>query len=292
MVVLGAASPALGSYRELSQELLDGPSVINYGAEPILFQESERFIVQGEKRAGGGCRFVYENELDLGAPEIVTLEVAFDPGSCRTLVQRGTLAPDSPQPVQALQDGVARDTEEARASASDRDGFSPASTQHPRRRAFSWTWYDEPARWVRNCDVEDPCPPLPPVNTVYNATTWTPGGDCTLAPGTTAIMEYDINWLIITGWIMIHNQWTNSGSVIECNEADLSRTRSTFRNDLFCNAVLPIPAIPHVPTHTFYDPNEVRGTKNGSATYRHVADKAGGCSFLLRVGMKDGVVAP
>lgn len=61
---------------------------------------------------------------------------------------------------------------------------------------YLWSWYDEPARWAANCDVEEGyfegCY-LPPVNFVRNTVEWTPDPSCTIAPGSTAWLGSEIS---------------------------------------------------------------------------------------------------
>src|SRR6266540_1573401 len=81
---------------------LQGPNVIDYenlrynGEYLYLrptFVKSERLIRQGTPRADGGCTFVRSVRVTATDPGPLTeLELAYDPATCRSLVEIGQLA--------------------------------------------------------------------------------------------------------------------------------------------------------------------------------------------------------
>jgi hypothetical protein len=76
------------------EAMLEGPNVLNYG-QPYELRASERFIVQGKRLPGGGCEFARSSvmrSVSPSTPEVAEIEVAFDPDTCRSLLERGTWA--------------------------------------------------------------------------------------------------------------------------------------------------------------------------------------------------------
>jgi hypothetical protein len=76
---------------------LEGPNVVRY--EPPLYQrvefeESYRIIRQGERRPDGSCTFERSTTLRPTDPPrkqvVIEVELAFDPDTCRSLVEIGT----------------------------------------------------------------------------------------------------------------------------------------------------------------------------------------------------------
>lgn len=159
-----------------------------------------------------------------------------------------------------------------------------------RHVAWSHSWYDDPPRWLRNCDVDDPCF-VPPVNTVYNSVEWVPDGSCALKAGETGHSSYRLTWLAETGWEMTHHNWDHSPSVVYCPSNIRSKSFATFENVPFCVfASTPIPIhVPLDPVWTDYSPNGVAGQADGSATHVSSLTKGGAwCSAMLQAGDKKG----
>lgn len=106
-----------------------------------------------------------------------------------------------------------------------------APTALTRHHAYKWAWYDEPARWLFGCDVEeqfsDVCV-LPPVNTVRTDIEWTPDGTCSVAPGTTAEADHRITMYEGTRWTVVTDEpETNPASspgVVPCGEEVITST--------------------------------------------------------------------
>lgn len=214
---------------------LEGPDVITYGLAPYELEDSTRIIRQGERTPNGGCAFSGERSLAPGE-SITEIEIAYDPSTCRSLFEVGVLVGGA----EGLDDSEDSDsaTETASTSAESDGLFAVAALG--RFAAYQWSWFDEPARWIQGCDVEDPCPPLPPVNTVRNGIEWSPDGACAVAPGTIGTMDFRITWLVLTGWQVVVNDWTHSPDPIPCEDDIFSQNVNQFRNNAFCAFFKPI----------------------------------------------------
>lgn len=280
--VVLVSSPASGGplgslIGNVVQPVLQGPGVIVYGLAPYDFEDSHRDLYSGKQLPGGGCEFPGRiQELQTGE-SLTEIEVAYDPNRCLSLVESGTLE---------------REPEFLRTPDPEVNGLFAAPTALTRHQAYKWAWYDEPARWLLGCDVEeqfsDVCV-LPPVNTVRTDIEWTPDGTCSVAPGTTAEADHTITMYEGTRWTVVTDKpETNPASspgVVPCGEEVISRSVNRFRNAFFCRTISL--GINPTPTETFYNPVEVRGDKDGTA---HVPvpphSKSGGCSSFLRFGHK------
>lgn len=278
VVIASVGAMTTGTAGAAERVTLSGPEVVDYGLAGYEFEDSTRHIVEGTPDSGG-CRFTGEGTLQPGE-SVTQVEIAYDPATCRSLVERGTLVGDGPP------EGSVRDGAQARSEAggAPTDGLSAQSVLG-RFRAYQWSWYDEPARWVQGCDVEDSCGPLPPVNTVKNSVEWVPDGSCAVAPGYTGWNEYEITWLTLTGWEVKRNDWNHAPDPIPCEQDIYSENYNHFQNRAFCTAVGGVlGAI--FETNTYYEPNHVHGDRNGVAYYRWSARKSGLCSALLRFNQK------
>jgi hypothetical protein len=276
--VSGPPQAAAATQPGVEEVFLEGPEVVYYGIAPYELAESTQLIRQGERSADGGCLFISETTLRPNESR-TEIEVAFDPATCRSLVEVGTLVSGDDflthnwagQEKTLASDGTL---------SSSPPELLTAAALRPRQFASEWSWYDEPARWAASCDVEetagDGCL-LPPVNSVYNGIEWQPDGVCAVAPGTIGRVDYEIRWLSGTGWNVIRDDWTHSPDPIPCEQDIFSRNINQFQNTEFCFTT----------TNTWYEPNEVRGDKNGNATFQRVARKGGFCSSLLRFGHKE-----
>lgn len=262
----------------IEEVALEGPGVVYYGLGPYELAQSTQLIRQGKRMADGGCLFVSETTLRPNEAR-TEIEVAFDPATCRSLVEIGTLVSgnDFLENNWAGQEEASASEETTSSLPSD---LLATAALRPRQFASEWSWYDEPARWAVSCDVEetvrDGCV-LPPVNSVYNSIEWQPDGVCAVAPGTLSRADSEIRWLDRTGWNVIRNDWTRSSDPVPCEQDVFSRNVNQFQNTRFCFST----------TNTWYEPNEVRGDKNGNATFQRVARKGGFCSSLLRFGHKE-----
>lgn len=175
-----------------------------------------------------------------------------------------------------------------RPTSEDAEG-SRVRAAAPRKRAYTWAWYDEPARWVAEQDVEDEGV-LPPVNWVRTDVTWEPDGTCAVAAGAygaTDLYDYHFSG---SGWSRVSRDWQHSlqgGTTSVCPGPIHSRGFLHYRNVPFCLGLgaLPfVPPDPRGPTNTYYEPTAVEGYKDGTARYYWQATrKAGGCQELLRM---------
>jgi hypothetical protein len=280
LAVLLAASGAGGAAAN-EPLTLEGDEVITYGLEPYELENSTRIIRQGERMPDGSCAFSAERSLQPGE-SIAEIEIAYDPATCRSLYEVGILVGGD----QGLDGGADSDSATEGATTNPGSaGLSSAAAPIGTFAAFQWSWFDEPARWVRGCDVEDPCPPLPPVNTVRNGIEWSPDGTCAVAPGTIGWMDFRITWLVLTGWQVIRNDWAHSPDPIPCDQDIFSQNVNHFQNRAFCAALLGPPFL-LFPTNTYYDINKVRGDENGTAFFSWQWRKDGPCSALLRFNQK------
>lgn len=155
---------------------------------------------------------------------------------------------------------------------------SPTALQAAGRRlAYSETWFHDPVPFFQFR-----------VNGVRNEVEWTPGGSCTMAPGTIGWMRYRLDWLALTGWYLESHRWDNSGDIVDCGESILSRSTAHFQNDAFCTDPGPPPFVQS--THTWYEPNAVEGFGDGSARVTWSVRKEGVCSVLINAAHTEGNV--
>ena len=281
LVALGALGVPAG--HATSRIDLTGPNVVRYGSSTVV--AGTREIVAGSRTSTGGCAFTRATSLRPGESASV-VELAYDPDTCRSLV---AVAQDDALPAPA--DGT-EGTTSAEATAGSAAGAPEtvsALAAFGRFRAYEWSWFDEPVRWLQGCDVEDPCPPLPPVNTVKNTIEWTPDGSCAVAPGTTGRAESATTWFTTTGWESLRNDFTHSPDPIPCHIDMYSNNVNHFQNQEFCavvggvfggilGGILGFVA----ETDTYYEPNRVRGDENATAFFTVSWRKDGLCNSLLQ----------
>jgi hypothetical protein len=271
---------------------LEGPNVIQYGTEDYTFASSTDYIRQGTRAGEHGCEFVLEGVIQPEAPDITEIEVAYDPDTCRALVRSGVASSGSPGTPSST------DVQDSTATAASADGtastgdFGVAAVG--RQQRYAWSWYDEPARWAFNCDVEDGVAQgclLPPVNWVKNTIEWAADPSCTIAAGTLAWFSSQTSRLTATGWTMPRNIWSINPGPIACTEQLYNVNDNHFQNRVFCQAIVdflsPFP-IPVLPTNTYYSPNELRVNNDDTTSYRQVLRKDGGCQSFLRAGNRRG----
>jgi hypothetical protein len=72
---------------------LEGPNVVHYG-QPYELGGAERFVIEGERLPDGGCEFTRSSII--GDTDVAEIEVAHDPDTCRSVVERGTWADTNP----------------------------------------------------------------------------------------------------------------------------------------------------------------------------------------------------
>lgn len=256
---------------------LAGPNVIDYEGEAAngtgayvmpRFASSERVVIQGEGTEQGGCVFKSTSRLSPGERR-TSVELAYDPDTCRSLYEIGTLAAGERLPgVPAEARGTKQELVGRAASPSSKGRSAPLSIEGvgDRHRAYSESWFQDPVG-IR-------------VNSLKDEIEWTPGGTCTLAGGTTATMVASYSYFWPTGWFLASVTWTNSGDIIDCNEPVLSQLDVHFQNDAFCTDPGPPPV--QWPTDTWYEPDSVQGFADASFLATSVTRKEGFCSVFLQ----------
>lgn len=262
-----------------------------YYGQPYLLEDAERVLIQGTFLEDGSCQIGNERAIDPNR-ETAEIEVAYDPATCRSLMETGTWIDDDSRVGIDPSSPAQRETEKDGESASFVGGSTEATSgsftasNFPQHQAYSWTWFDEPARWLLFCDVEDTAEDgclLPPVNTVRNDITWTADGNCAVAPGTTANVSFAHTMLMNTGWTRPSHTWNRSSAPFDCSQPIMSESFAHFNNQTFCG--------PFLPTDTYHEPNGVYGFKDGTATYSWQMNRNTGiCSSLLRVAHKDSFI--
>lgn len=285
-----------------AEPTLEGPNVIHYG-QPYELQGTHRFIAKGERLLGGGCQWKRSGKIE--QRDVAEIEIAYDPTTCRSLFVRGTWA-DTNASLRGEGETAERSndasspasaTGSSSASASG-DGSStpsldpdPPGDNNPRyQSAYTWTWYDEPARWAFGLDVEDPGV-LPPVNSFRNWIEWWPDGICAVPQGYTGWSWREGKALSETGWNLEYHNWEHTPDPISCDQSMYSRSYAGFVNRDFCNTLgdLLIPIAPFdLVTRTVYAPNGVEGYQDGSANWTSLTAKRGYCTNFLRLGARYG----
>ena len=295
-----SAGPAAADPPDLT---LTGPNVISYeeGYPKYVLDQARRLIRQGARLPEGGCRFTSTETRQQGGPAITEIELAFDPDTCRLLVEIGvlttprSLTPTAGEAVDTSAIPTAFETSTVLQTPGFGTGPVPGAIYSANAfRAYLDQWYDEPARWIPGPISYDF---IPPVNEQLNFVEWTPGGGCTVAPGTTGWVGYWQRWLTPPGWYRVSHAWNHSPDPIPCDQAIFSESWTHFQNRAFCAWVVEnVPGLgPILPpivgdavlTDTYYVPNHIHGNSDGSYTITMVKDKTGLCSFLLRGGQTD-----
>jgi hypothetical protein len=240
---------------------LEGPNVIFY-EHPEVLEKATRSIRQGEFLPGGGCRFSGSAVLAPGEA-ITELELAFDPDSCRSLVETGTLVSrgtPAADPAWFATDAEVRDS--VAASAAGAASFLTASVA---QSAYIHSWYADP--------------PGLHVNDVTSTIEWAPDGTCAWPAGSTAVFGRKYDWLWQTGWSLNSYNWSYGASCASVyNESTVH-----FVNNVFCLLMV---------TNTYYEPNRVEGLPDGRAAFAWSNRKDGRCSFLLSINRTYGHGAP
>lgn len=290
--ILIAGALTVPSNASVANDVLDlvGPAVSRYDLAPYVLENSSRMIRQGVPVADGGCSFSGEKSL-LPGQSVTEIEIAYDPLTCRSLVESGILVGGDEGLVAADNSndatGAIPFTREPSGNESEASGSPASATQ----RAFMWSWYDEPARWTLNCGVEqgfsEGCV-LPTVNFVRNQIGWEPDGVCAVPPGTTgSTPDARIQKLTATGWSVAENIPNKSPVGPLCGDQNIfNENRVRFENRLFCAVLTQNPFLPFFATKTNYQPNHVSGDKNGTAFFKWTLSKSGPCSILLRSGAR------
>lgn len=274
---------------------LDGPDVVCYG-QPYISNVESRYIQHGWP-IDHGCAFT-----SLMPPHgMLAIEVVYDRTGCTRIIEVGVPAFDPTLTFAAPENGSVGSVTSGSSASSDANGFSQDSgdsgsvqSSNLRLWRYSWSWFDEPARWVFDGDVEagagDGCL-LPPVNAVYHYIDSIPDGTCVVTPGTKAHWERELTWLTLTGWSIVSQSHQNPPPLIHCPTNRLDNLSHVhFRNRGFCASFLGIIFLPILPTvfetHTRYEPNRVTIFASGQRSVGAQVSKSGGCHELLREGGK------
>jgi hypothetical protein len=280
---------------------LVGPNVVDYrvGFQQYPLRNNHQELRQGTAVAGGGCQFSGTSVLRKGAPPLTEVELAYDPDTCRDLVDIGTLV--TPRTPSAAT-GMATDQRTLALSSAPGQLAIPASSggfgtntavpgapySNSADRSYMDSWFDEPARWATGTSLYNV---IPPVNEQLNFIEWSPGGGCPVGPGTTGWFGYWQQWLTYTGWSRESNDWQHPSS-FPCGQQDFSTSTVHFRNRAFCAFVAEnVPIIGPIlgpvvgvffPTDVYYQPNNIQGNIDGSYNWNWTVSKSGPCSGLLR----------
>lgn len=254
---------------------------------------TEETLLNGERLSDGSCRITHEGRIPANE-EMAAIEVAYDPGTCRSLVEIGTWKGDD-ELITGEGNRGKTDREHAEQSADARaTGRRVRSAASTRKRAYTWAWYDDPLRWTEE-DVEDEGV-IPPVNWVRTDVTWEPDGTCVVPTGAYGATDLYDYYLSETGWSRVSRRWgqpLQQGASGYCGGPIYSKGFLHYRNVPFCVALtapLPyLPPDPRGPTNTYYEPTAVEGYKDGTARfYWQATRKEGGCNELLRMGKRFG----
>jgi len=297
----GAHYSARASALELS-----GPHVISYeqGYPAYSLADSHREIRTGTRLPDGGCQFRSSGLAGPRDPAHGEVELAYDPDTCRDLVDVGV--PTESANAAAPSPGVSEaSSSTASAGGSGAGGvtgaMAAAAIGCPQDtpnggwgnnhivpgapysgnscRAVNDTWYDEPARWVTNRSAYDT---IPPVNEQLNFVEWTPDGSCAVTPGSLAWMGAWKQYLKLTGWYLVSDDWQHNADPLPCGPPVFSRSTVHVQNRAFCAAVIPIEVL--FPTDVYYSPNYIEGRADAYHYWETVTTKSGLCGdTLLRV---------
>jgi hypothetical protein len=250
LAALAAISVIFQSGRSVAQNepILEGPRVVKYQHHVVL-SASKKFIRQGVALSSGGCQFSSQTNLKPGE-SVTELELAFDPDTCRSLVQSGRLVGEYQE---YFPPGQIETKFDSKVHLAPDIAGSPASPPNDPTASLH-SWYSDPIGLH--------------VNDVTNTVGWAPNGTCAFPDGTIATTTQELQWLTTTGWQLGPNTWSNGASCANV----FSTSNAQFINNVFCVMMT---------TNTYYQPNSVTGLPNGTANFNWVLTKDGTCSFLL-----------
>lgn len=144
--------------------VLDGQNVIEYEHHDEL-ANSVRYIIQGERLSSGGCSFSGEFTLDGNAKSVTELEMAFDPDTCRSLIERGTM----------VASGDSTDPDDTSSSSNTETVDAPSGSSTTVSASLG-IWDAQLHGWFED-------PPGIHVNDAVNTIRWEPDGTCADAGG-------------------------------------------------------------------------------------------------------------
>lgn len=84
---LSAFALLVGAQASVAAVVLEGDDVITY-EHTVTLAGASRSIIEGERLPDGGCRFSQSRTLDREAT-VTELELAFEPATCRSLIESG-----------------------------------------------------------------------------------------------------------------------------------------------------------------------------------------------------------
>lgn len=153
-----------------SEPTLEGPNVIEY-KHMIVMADTKTFIREGTRLPYGGCKFIGNTTLKKGE-SITELELKYDPDSCRSLIEVGTLISDefihSPDQIETEARVISKmpgsDTVVTETPSSNETKATSTA-----RKAILHSWYEDPV----GIDL----------NNVKNSVEWHPNGSCAWPPG-------------------------------------------------------------------------------------------------------------
>jgi hypothetical protein len=241
---------------------LDGAGVVQYteeayGKRPVLI-DPIRVVQQGhvivKKLPDGtttnGCEFL-DRRTEGRQTTVSKVEVAYDPKTCKSLVEFGETTADlgESDPAKALDSG---------SSAA-----APASPG-----AFNLEVPDYKAK--TRSQVREPAYPALPATTEVNAEVEVWNQQPQYAP---SVARWWTSWLTGSGWYRTyHDEWHgwSANNIYEGESSD-------YQNDLFC-----------MPWSTYASHNtQTVGFANLTVSHTTGTSKSGGCSDLLRTDQTD-----
>ena len=252
VAALSAIALLAAAQTSMAAVTLEGPNVITYEHD-VTLENTSRSILEGERLVSGGCEFSGKRTLNQEA-RVTELELAFDPDTCRSLIESGTrvsgdVSPEPDAERQARTQSVA--AADGDAGVETGGEFSVISR---RTRASLHSFYEDPP----GINVTD----------VTNSVEWTADATCALPPGTVADAATELAWFSPSGWGLQNAVFSFGGS---CDGVG-SQSDVHYKNGIFCL---------FMDTDNYYEPNRVIGQAGGTALYIWAQRKEGTCAFLL-----------
>ncbi len=126
--------------------------------------DAEKFIREGARLPSGGCKFIGNATLQKGESK-TELELKYDPDTCRSLVEAGTLVSDdytnSPDQIETQARAI-RKTPDSYSIADGTLNSNETKATATARKATLHSWYEDPV----GIDL----------NNVINSVEWHPDG--------------------------------------------------------------------------------------------------------------------
>lgn len=225
-----------------SEFALEGPNVIEY-KHMIVLADTKQFIREGVRLSDGGCKFIGNATLQKGESK-TELELAYDPDTCRSLVEIGTLISDefvhSPDQIETEAKVISK-TPGSDVVVTEMLGSDEVQAASAASKAILHSWYEDPV----GIDL----------NNVENSVEWHPDGSCAWPSGEWAIVTVSLSWFPYSGWYKVSDSHV---ATFSCGGVSIETT-AHFRNDVFC--------VLSDDTFADYEPNKVTGLPNGNADF-------------------------